>query len=119
MEESTQPKKLTTASGRPIFDNQNTQSAGARGPLLLQDYFLHEKSAHFNRERLPERVVHAKGSGAYGKFTVTHDITHLTRAKLFAQWSRSALQTERRYGEQRATRWWRGAHTLRRGVADD
>ncbi|MBC8082990.1 MAG: catalase, partial [Hymenobacter sp.] len=85
MEESTQPKKLTTASGRPIFDNQNSQSAGARGPLLLQDYFLHEKSAHFNRERIPERVVHAKGSGAYGKFTVTHDITHLTRAKLFAK----------------------------------
>ena len=85
MEESTQPKKLTTASGRPIFDNQNSQSAGARGPLLLQDYFLHEKSAHFNRERIPERVVHAKGSGAYGKFTVTHDITHLTRAKLFSK----------------------------------
>ena len=85
MEESTQPKKLTTAAGRPIFDNQNTQSAGERGPLLSQDYFFHEKSAHFNRERIPERVVHAKGSGAYGKFTVTHDITHLTRAKLFGK----------------------------------
>jgi catalase len=85
MEESTQPKKLTTASGRPIFDNQNSQSAGPRGPLMLQYYFSHEKSAHFNRERIPERVVHAKGSGAYGKFTVTHDITHLTRAKLFSK----------------------------------
>ena len=85
MEESTQPKKLTTAAGRPIFDNQNTQLARERGPLLLQDYFFHEKSAHFNRERIPERVVHAKGSGAYGKFTVTHDITHLTRAKLFGK----------------------------------
>jgi catalase len=85
MEESTQPKKLTTAAGRPIFDNQNSLSAGARGPLLLQDYFLHEKLAHFNRERIPERVVHAKGSGAYGTFTVTHDITHLTRAQIFSK----------------------------------
>ncbi|MBC7487438.1 MAG: catalase, partial [Cytophagaceae bacterium] len=59
--------------------------AGARGPLLLQDYFLHEQLAHFNRERLPERVVHAKGSGAYGTFTVTQDITHLTRAAVFGQ----------------------------------
>ena len=85
MEESTQPKKLTTAAGRPIFNNQNTQSAGERGPLLLQDYFFHEKSAHFNRERTSERVVYAKDSGAYGKFTVTHDLTHLTRAKLFSK----------------------------------
>ena len=51
----------------------------------MQDYFFHEKSAHFNRECISERVVHAKGSGAYGKFTVTHDITHLTRAKLFGK----------------------------------
>ena len=51
----------------------------------MQDYFFHEKLAHFNRERIPERVVYAKGSGAYGKFTVTHDITHLTRAKLFGK----------------------------------
>ena len=68
-------KKLTTAGGRPIHDNQNSVSAGARGPLLLQDYFLHEKLAHFNRERIPERVVHAKGSGAFGALTVTQDIT--------------------------------------------
>ncbi|RPD49492.1 catalase [Hymenobacter sediminis] len=85
MEESTQPRKLTTAAGRPIFDNQNSLSAGPRGPLLLQDYFLHEKLAHFNRERIPERVVHAKGSGAYGTFTVTHDITSLSRAQIFSQ----------------------------------
>ncbi len=76
-------KKLTTASGRPYAENENTQSVGPRGPLLLQDYILHEKMAHFNRERIPERVVHAKGSGAYGTFTVTHDITRYTRAKLF------------------------------------
>ena len=78
-----QPRKLTTASGRPYAENENSQSAGARGPLLLQDYILHEKMAHFNRERIPERVVHAKGSGAYGTLTITHDISRYTRAKLF------------------------------------
>src|SRR5258707_9941991 len=66
--------KLTTAAGRPYVENENTMSVGPRGPLLLQDYILHEKMAHFNRERIPERVVHAKGSGAFGTFTVTHDI---------------------------------------------
>lgn len=78
-------RKLTTASGKPYYENENTQSAGARGPLLLQDFILHEKMAHFNRERIPERVVHAKGSGAYGTFTVTHDISQYTRAKVFNQ----------------------------------
>lgn len=76
-------KKLTTASGMPYYENENTLSAGPRGPLLLQDFILHEKMAHFNRERIPERVVHAKGSGAYGTFTVTHDITQYTRARIF------------------------------------
>ncbi|QJW89741.1 catalase [Spirosoma taeanense] len=80
-----QPKKLTTASGSPYFENENSMSVGQRGPLLLQDYILHEKMAHFNRERIPERVVHAKGSGAFGTFTVTHDITKYTRAKLFSE----------------------------------
>lgn len=78
-------KKLTTASGRPFVENENSQSVGPRGPLLLQDYILHEKMAHFNRERIPERVVHAKGSGAFGTFTVTHDITKYTKAKLFSE----------------------------------
>jgi catalase len=78
-------KKLTSASGIPYYYNEDTQSVGARGPLLLQDFILHEKMAHFNRERIPERVVHAKGSGAYGTFTVTHDITKYTKAKLFSQ----------------------------------
>ncbi len=78
-------EKLTTASGRPYYENENSMSAGERGPLLLQDYILHEKMAHFNRERIPERVVHAKGSGAYGTFTVTHDITNYTKAKLFSE----------------------------------
>ncbi len=76
-------KKLTSASGIPYYNNEDTLSAGSRGPLLLQDFILHEKMAHFNRERIPERVVHAKGSGAYGTFTVTHDITKYTRAKVF------------------------------------
>lgn len=78
-------KKLTTASGIPYYHHEDTQSVGQRGPLLLQDYILHEKLAHFNRERIPERVVHAKGSGAFGTFTVTHDITKYTRAKVFSQ----------------------------------
>jgi catalase len=75
---------ITTASGIPVADNQNSASAGARGPLLLQDFHLIEKLQHFNRERIPERVVHAKGSGAYGTFTVTHDIRKYTKAKLFS-----------------------------------
>lgn len=78
-----QNKKLTTASGRPYVENENSLSVGPRGPLLLEDYILHEKMAHFNRERIPERVVHAKGSGAFGTFTVTNDITKYTKAKLF------------------------------------
>jgi catalase len=75
---------LTTASGIPVDDNQNSITAGPRGPVLLQDFHLIEKLQHFNRERIPERVVHAKGSGAYGTFTVTHDISKYTKAKLFA-----------------------------------
>ncbi len=74
---------LTTAGGHPVSENQHSLTAGARGPVLTQDSHLIEKLAHFNRERVPERVVHAKGSGAYGTFTVTHDITKYTRAKVF------------------------------------
>jgi len=85
MSDKKNKKKLTTASGRPYFENENTMSVGPRGPLLLQDYILHEKMAHFNRERIPERVVHAKGSGAFGTFTVTHDITKYTKAKVFSE----------------------------------
>lgn len=76
-------KKLTTASGITYYHNEDSQSVGPRGPLLLQDFILHEKMAHFNRERIPERVVHAKGSGAYGTFTVTNDLTKFTRARVF------------------------------------
>jgi catalase len=78
-------KKLTTASGKPYFENEDSMTVGPRGPVLLQDYYLHEKLAHFNRERIPERVVHAKGTGAYGKFTVTKDISKCTKAKLFSK----------------------------------
>ena len=77
-------KKLTTAAGAPVVDNQNSMSAGPRGPLLLQDVWLLEKLAHFDREVIPERRMHAKGSGAYGTFTVTHDITKYTRARIFS-----------------------------------
>ena len=69
---------LTTATGMPVSDNQNSVSAGPRGPLLMQDFHLIEKLAAFNRERIPERVVHAKGAGAYGVFRVTRDVTSWT-----------------------------------------
>src|SRR5713101_5872885 len=76
---------LTTTAGAPVADNQNSITAGPRGPVLLQDYQLIEKLAHQNRERIPERTVHAKGWGAHGTFTVTHDITKYTKAKIFSQ----------------------------------
>jgi len=76
--------KLTTAAGCPVVDNQNIMTAGPRGPQLLQDVWFLEKLAHFDREVIPERRMHAKGSGAYGTFTVTHDITKYTKAKLFS-----------------------------------
>ena len=76
--------KLTTAAGAPVADNQNTQTAGPAGPLLLQDVWHLEKLAHFAREVIPERRMHAKGSAAYGTFTVTGDITRYTKAALFA-----------------------------------
>ena len=82
---------LTTSAGNPIADNQNSLSAGARGPLLLQDYQLIEKLAHQNRERIPERVVHAKGWGAYGTLTVTGDISEYTKAKVLQPGARTDL----------------------------
>jgi catalase len=78
-------KKLTTATGAPVVDNQNSQSVGLRGPLLLQDVWLLEKQAQFNREVIPERRMHAKGSGAYGTLTVTNNITRFTKAMLFSE----------------------------------
>lgn len=78
-------KKLTTAAGCPVVDNQNSVTAGPRGPILMQDVWLLEKLAHFDREVIPERRMHAKGSAAYGTFTVTNDITRYTRAKIFSR----------------------------------
>lgn len=76
---------LTTAAGAPVVDNQNSLTAGPRGPMLLEDVWFLEKLAHFDREVIPERRVHAKGSGAFGTFTVTHDITQYTKASIFAE----------------------------------
>ncbi|MFA5649067.1 MAG: catalase [Bacteroidales bacterium] len=78
-------KKLTSSSGAPVADNQNVMTAGKRGPMLLQDIWYLEKLAHFDREVIPERRMHAKGSGAFGTFTVTHDITKYTKAKIFSE----------------------------------
>src|SRR5512136_2488321 len=80
-----QKKKLTRTNGAPVVDNQNSITASPRGPMLLQDVWFLEKLAHFDREVIPERRMHAKGSGAYGTFTVTHDITRYTKAKIFSQ----------------------------------
>lgn len=88
-EENKKPEEksttLTTSAGVPVADNQNSITAGERGPLLMQDFHLLEKLANFNRERIPERVVHAKGSGAYGTLTITNDITKYSKAKLFSE----------------------------------
>ncbi len=78
-------KKLTNVNGAPVANNQDSLTAGKRGPILLQDIWLIEKLAHFDRELIPERRMHAKGSGAFGTFTVTHDITKYTKASIFSE----------------------------------
>lgn len=78
-------KTMTTTAGAPVADNQNSLTAGERGGIMLQDYQLIEKLAHQNRERIPERIVHAKGWGAHGTFTVTNDITRYTKAPIFSE----------------------------------
>lgn len=77
--------QLTNEAGIPVGDNQNSRTAGPRGPELLENVWLLEKLAHFNRERIPERIVHAKGCGAFGTFTVTNDITRYTKAAIFSK----------------------------------
>src|SRR5438477_7974308 len=77
--------KFTNATGAPVADNTNIMTAGPRGPALLQDIWLIEKLAHFDREVIPERRMHAKGWGAHGTFTVTHDISRYTKAKVFSK----------------------------------
>src|SRR3954469_23803696 len=78
-------KVFTNATGAPVADNTNIMTAGRRGPALLQDIWLIEKMAHFDREVIPERRMHAKGAGAFGTFTVTHDISKYTKAKIFSK----------------------------------
>lgn len=78
-------KKLTTGFGKPVEDDQNSMTAGPRGPVLMQDFHLLEKLGHFDRERIPERVVHAKGAGAYGYFEVTADVTKYTKAAFLSE----------------------------------
>ena len=75
---------LTRDNGAPVGDNQNSQTAGANGPVMLQDVQLLQKLQRFDRERIPERVVHARGTGAHGTFTVTNDLSDLSKAKVFA-----------------------------------
>ncbi|AKT92257.1 catalase [Campylobacter gracilis] len=84
-------KKLTTTSGNPIADNQNSLTAGSRGGIMLQDYQLLEKLAHQNRERIPERAVHAKGSAAYGTLEITQDISQYTKAKVLQKGEKTKL----------------------------
>ena len=82
---SEEKKKLTTAFGVPVSDDQNSLTAGDRGPVLMQDVHLLEKLSHFDRERIPERVVHAKGAGAFGYFEVTADVTQYTKARFLSE----------------------------------
>lgn len=84
MKDTSKTPGLTYANGAPVSDNVNIQTAGPRGPALLQDLWLIEKLAHFDQEVIPERRMHAKGAAAHGTFTVTHDITRYTKAKIFA-----------------------------------
>ncbi|EEU12480.1 catalase [Anaerococcus vaginalis] len=77
--------KITRASGAPVENNQDSMTAGRRGPIVFEDTWLFEKNAHFNREVIPERRMHAKGSGAFGTFTVTNDISKYTKAKIFSK----------------------------------
>ncbi|HIV69776.1 MAG TPA: catalase, partial [Candidatus Aquabacterium excrementipullorum] len=78
-------RMLTTNQGVPIGDNQNSLKAGLRGPTLLEDFILREKITHFDHERIPERIVHARGSGAHGFFEAYESLSDLTRASLFAE----------------------------------
>lgn len=80
---------LKNSAGQPWGDNEHSLTAGQRGPVLVQDYNLLEKLAHFNRERIPERVVHAKGAGAEGTFRLTKDMHQYTKAKIFTEMGKS------------------------------
>ncbi len=77
--------RLTTNQGAPVGDNQNSRTAGRRGPVVLEDYHLIEKLAHFDRERIPERVVHARGAGAHGVFVTKHSMKEYTKSDIFTK----------------------------------
>jgi hypothetical protein len=96
MKEQSKRPPLAHASGTPATDNFNIQTAGPHGPALLQDVWLLEKLAHFGREAIPERRMHAKGSGAHGNFTVTHDITRYTKAQIFSQIGKQTARASRK-----------------------
>nr|KAF6437124.1 catalase [Molossus molossus] len=93
---SQKPDVLTTGAGNPIGDKLNTMTVGPRGPLLVQDVVFTDEMAHFDRERIPERVVHAKGAGAFGYFEVTHDITKYSKAKVRTFYTSVLNEEERR-----------------------
>src|ERR1700751_1818079 len=78
------PAPMTQDSGAPVGDNENSKTAGRDGPVLLEDFHLIEKLAHFDRERIPERVVHARGVGAQGVFVVTNDLSQYSKASVFS-----------------------------------
>lgn len=82
---------LTTNQGIKVSDNQNSLSSGARGPTLLKDFVLNEKIFHFDHERIPERIVHAHGSGAHGFFQATSDISSLSKAAVFRKGERTEV----------------------------
>ncbi|RYD19385.1 MAG: catalase, partial [Lysobacteraceae bacterium] len=84
---------LTTNHGVPVSDNQNSLKSGARGPTLREDFVLREKIFHFDHERIPERIVHARGSGAHGYFEATDDISDLTKAAVFKKGTKTELFT--------------------------
>ena len=84
-------KKLTNEAGAPVAENEHSLTAGPRGPVMLQDVWLLEKLAHFDREVIPERRMHAKGWGAYGTLTVTHDISQWTKAKVLQPGAKTDL----------------------------
>ena len=84
---------LTTNHGVPVSDNQNSLKSGERGPTLLEDFVLREKIFHFDHERIPERIVHARGSGAHGYFEATDDISDLTKAAVFKKGTKTELFT--------------------------
>jgi catalase len=110
----TQRRTITTSGGTPVGDNQNSLTVGSRGPVLMQDLLLIEKMAHFNRERISERVIHAKGSGAHGVFEVTQDVSKWTKTKLY---ERVGKTTEGSFASRQSAE--RSAPAIRKAIRED